>query len=390
MCRKRVCVVTGSRAEYDLLSRLMQRVQNSAELDLQVIASAMHLSPEFGLTYKNIEKDGFIIDEKIDMLLSGDTPASITKSLGLGTIGFADAFQRLKPNVVVLLGDRFEALSAAQSAMIAKIPIAHIHGGEVTEGAVDESIRHAITKMSQLHFVAAEQFRQRVIQLGEQPKNVYVSGAPGIDNIKNIKLLSRAEFERSIGFDLANQNFLVTYHPVTLSKSPISNNMESLFLALDQFPKAKVIFTFPNADANGRMLIEQVRAYAEKRAERVFVTESLGRLRYLSAVKYVDVIIGNSSSGLLEVPSFKKPSVNIGDRQKGRMKASSVIDCGESAESILQAIRIALSNEFISKISNVINPYGDGNAVETIVDVIEKTDLTQLLRKPFFDISFQL
>ncbi len=387
MARK-VAVVTGARADYGLLFWLMKEIQQDDELELQIIASAMHLSPEFGLTYQQIEKDGFVIDEKIEMLLSGDSSVSIAKSMGLGTVSFADSFARLKPDLVVLLGDRFESLSAAQAAMIAKIPIAHIHGGEVTEGAVDESIRHAITKMSQLHFVATEEFRRRVIQLGEQPKSVYVTGAPGVDNIKRMRLLGRKAFEKSIGFNLTKQNFLVTYHPVTLAESSTSNRMENLFVALDSFPKAKVIITFPNADAEGRQLIEQITEYAGRNKERVYITASLGQLGYLSALQHVDAVIGNSSSGLLEAPSFKKPTVNIGDRQKGRLKAESVIDSSESAESITHAIQVALSDDFAAVLSRVENPYGQGEAVKVMLDVIKKVDVKSLIRKPFYDVEF--
>lgn len=383
-------MVTGSRAEYGLLYWLMKDIQQSTELELQVIASAMHLSPEFGLTYQQIENDGFVINEKIEMLLSGDTSVSITKSIGLGTIGFADAFQHLEPDLVVLLGDRFETLAAAQAAMIAKLPIAHIHGGEVTEGAVDESIRHAITKMSQIHFVATNEFRKRVVQLGEQPKNVFVSGAPGIDNIRRMQLLDLHEFEQSINFKLAKQNFLVTYHPVTLAESADSNSITNLLLALEEFPQAKVIITYPNADAEGRHLIEQIKTYAEKNKERVYLSPSLGQLRYLSALQHVDAVIGNSSSGLLEVPSFKKPTINIGDRQKGRLKAGSVIDCGESTDSIVKAIEIALSDKFSEITTHVNNPYGQGRAVDFILNAITHADLKSLIRKPFYDVDFEL
>jgi len=388
MPSRKICVVTGTRADYGLLSGLMMKIQHSEEFELQLIATAMHLSPEFGLTYRHIEDDGFVINEKIEMLLSGDTAISITKSMGLGVIGFADAYDRLRPELVVILGDRFEALAAAQAAMIAKIPIAHIHGGEVTEGAVDESIRHSITKMSHLHFVATDEFRKRVIQLGEQPSSVYVSGAPGIDNIKNMDLLDRSAFEDSLGFDLGKMCFLVTYHPVTLATANDSNSMINLLKALDAFPEAKVIITFPNADAEGRQLINQIKQYAAKQLDRIFVTNSLGQVRYLSALKHVDAVIGNSSSGLLEVPSFKKPTINIGDRQKGRLKADSVIDCAESTSAIVEAIHLGLSNEFRKTLQITENPYGDGNAAQQILDVLTNYDFAKLIRKPFYDIDF--
>ena len=385
MIKRKICVVTGTRAEYGLLYGLMKAIQKSEAFELQVLASAMHLSPEFGSTYKVIEQDGFCIDAKVEMLLSGDSHVAITKSLGLGVIGFADAYERLKPELVVLLGDRFEALAAAQAALIASIPIAHIHGGELTEGAIDESIRHSITKMAHLHFVSTEVFRRRVIQLGEQPGRVYVSGAPGIDNIKKMNLMSKSALESSLGFELGANSFLVTYHPVTLASSENENTLHELFQALDSFSDAKLIITYPNADAKGREMIRQLKRYAEENKERVFLIDSLGQLKYLSALQHVDMVIGNSSSGLLEVPSFYKPTVNIGDRQKGRLKAKSVIDCVYAKKSIELAISKGLSVEFQSELANVVNPYGSGNASEKIMDILSVSEFSELTRKPFYD-----
>ena len=386
--KKRICVVTGSRAEYGLLQPLMHLIREDPDLELQVIASAMHLSPEFGLTYRQIEEDGFVIDAKVEMLLSGDTPVSVAKSTGLGVIGFADAYQRLVPDLVVLLGDRFETMAAAQSAMLARIPIAHLHGGEVTEGAVDDSIRHAISKMAHLHFVATDEFRKRVIQLGEDPANVHVSGAPGIDVIRQTKLFDRNTLQRELDFELGALNFLVTYHPLTLANSRASNNMDNLFAAIDSFKEARVIFTFANADADGRQLIEQVKQYAAENPTRVLARHSLGQCLYLSCLQHVDAVIGNSSSGLLEAPSFGKPTVNIGDRQKGRPRAISVIDCDESADSIERAITSALSSDFIETASGAVNPYGDGHATLRILQAIKRVDLQSLSRKVFHDINF--
>jgi len=387
MTAKKICVVTGTRAEYGLLYGLLKGIQQAPEFELQLIVTAMHLSPEFGLTYQQIEQDGFKIDQKIEMLLSGDTAVSITKSMGLGVISFADALERLKPDLMVLLGDRFEALSAAQAAMIARLPIAHIHGGEVTEGAIDESIRHSITKMSHLHFVATEEFRKRVIQLGEQPDRVFVTGAPGIDNIIKMRLLDRNELSNNLNFDLGTSCFLVTYHPVTLATSSASNSMENLLGALDAFPEVKIVITFPNADAEGRQLIKQLKSYHAAQPDRVFVTDSLGQLRYLSLIKHVSAVIGNSSSGLLEVPSFKKPTINIGDRQKGRLKAGSVINCDESTRGIIEAIRFGLSQKFSQTLQSIDNPYGNGNATEEMLAVLKKINFGQLVRKPFNDID---
>ncbi|WP_460241834.1 UDP-N-acetylglucosamine 2-epimerase [Aurantivibrio infirmus] len=390
MVIKKLCVVTGTRSEYGLLKGLMERIQSSPKFELQLVVTAMHLSPEFGLTYKEIEKDGFIINEKIEMLLSGDTAVSVTKSVGLGVIGFADAYQRLQPDLLVILGDRFEALAAAQAAMLARIPIAHIHGGEITEGAIDESIRHSISKMSHLHFVAANEYRKRVIQLGEQPKNVFVSGAPGVDVIKNSELMDRESFESSTGFKISDLNFMVTYHPVTLAESRQSNSMKNLFAALDEFPEAKIIISYPNADAYGRSLISEIQEYAEANINRVYVFVSLGQLKYLSALQFMNVVIGNSSSGLIEAPSFQKPTVNIGDRQKGRLKAASVIDCDDTKSAIVSAIKKSISPEFTLLMSSVENPNGNGNASEFIFNQFCKIDLDNLVRKPFYDVGFSL
>ncbi|MDK2820353.1 MAG: hypothetical protein PWP31_318 [Clostridia bacterium] len=386
---RKICIVTGTRAEYGLLYWLMKEVQADDELELQVIATGMHLSPEFGLTYKLIEQDGFRIDEKVEMLLSSDTPVGITKSIGLATIGFADALARLKPDIIVLLGDRYEILAAAQAAMVARIPIAHIHGGETTEGVIDEAIRHSVTKMSQLHFVSAEPYKKRVIQLGENPERVYNFGAIGLDNITYLSLLDRNNFEQSIGFKLGEKNFMVTYHPVTLKKNNTKRAMLAIFNALDKFPEAKIIFTKTNSDTEGRIINQMIEEYAAKRNERVKVFTSLGQLRYLSALKHVDVVIGNSSSGLIEAPFFKKPTVNIGERQRGRLKASSVIDCKENTEEIVAAINRALSPEFQQLLSDLDLPYGKGNVSYKIKECLKNIDLTNILMKKFYDITYK-
>ncbi|WP_101758455.1 UDP-N-acetylglucosamine 2-epimerase [Oceanicoccus sp. KOV_DT_Chl] len=383
----KICVVTGTRAEYGLLYGLMKGLEESGKFELQIVATATHLSPEFGLTYREIEANGFHINEKVEMLVSGDTAVAISKSIGLAVLGFADAFERLKPDAVVVLGDRFEMLAVAQCAMIARIPLAHIHGGEITEGAVDESIRHAISKMANIHFVATQEFRQRVIQMGEQPSRVFVSGAPGIDNIKRMPLRDKADIERSIDFVLGEVNFLVTYHPVTLSVDAMDFDLSDFFLALDNYPNAKIIITYPNSDADGRRLIEQLNVYAERNKGRVLLTQSLGFMNYLGVLPYIDCVIGNSSSGLLEVPSFAVPTVNIGDRQKGRVQAASVINCGLSKSSIITGIDKALSREFKESIQGVVNPYGDGCAAETILAIFEGLDFPSLIRKPFYDLD---
>lgn len=381
---RKICVVTGTRAEYGLLYWLMKKIQADNELQLQIIATGMHLSPEFGLTYKTIEEDGFIIDAKVEMLLSSDTPVGIAKSIGLGVIGFADALDRLKPDVMVVLGDRYEIMAAAQAALVARIPIAHIHGGETTEGAIDESIRHAITKMSQLHFVAAEPYRNRVIQLGEHPDTVFNVGALGIENIKRLQLLDRSRLEQSINFELGTSCFLVTYHPATLGAIEPAAAMQALLDALDLFPEAKIIFTRPNSDTDGRILIQMIDEYALLNKGRVAVFTSMGQLRYLSALQLADAVIGNSSSGIIEAPACNIPTVNIGNRQSGRLKADSIIDCQETTESIASAISKALSPPFREGVKQGVSLYGYGESASNIKDQLKRVSLNST--KQFYDL----
>jgi GDP/UDP-N,N'-diacetylbacillosamine 2-epimerase (hydrolysing) len=384
---RKICIITGTRAEYGLLYWLMKEIQEDSELELQLIATGMHLSPEFGLTYRQIEKDGFKIDKKIEMLLSSDTPVGISKSMGLGMIGFVEAHADLKPDIVVFLGDRFEIFSAAASAMIARIPIAHLHGGETTEGAFDEAIRHSITKMSHLHFTAAEEYRKRVIQLGELPNKVFNVGGLGIDNIRKLKLMSRQEFEDSIDFKLGSKNLLITFHPVTLEHATAGDQFQNLLDALDELQDTKFIFTKPNADTDGRVIIKMIDDYVFGDSHKAIAFVSLGQLRYLSALKFVDACVGNSSSGLAEAPTFKIATINIGDRQRGRLKADSVIDCEPNKESILTAIRKLYSKEFQNKLKDVKNPYGEGGATEKIKKILKEVDLTDILKKQFYDIK---
>jgi UDP-hydrolysing UDP-N-acetyl-D-glucosamine 2-epimerase len=383
MSKRKICVVTGTRAEYGLLYWLMQEIRNDAELELQVVATGMHLSPEFGMTYKVIEEDGFHLDAKVEMLLSSDTPVGIAKSIGLGVIGFADAFDRLRPNLIVLLGDRYEILAAAQAGLLARIPLAHIHGGESTEGVIDEAIRHAITKMAHLHFVAAEICRDRVIQMGEDPARVFNFGAPGLDNLSKIKLLNREEFEKSINFKLRETNFLITYHPVTLEKNKTESSMRALLRSLDNFGDVNIIFTYPNSDMEGRIIIDMIKEYVNYNKHRAIALTSMGSVNYLSAISHVDVVIGNSSSGLTEVPLFKKPTVNLGDRQRGRLKAASVIDCEENTEAITAAINQALSPAFQKGLAKVVSLYGVGNTSVMIKEVLKTVDLSNILMKKF-------
>ena len=390
MHKRKICIVTGTRAEYGLLYWLMKEIQNDPELELQIIATAMHLSPEFGLTYKKIEEDGLQINEKVEMLLSSDTPVGIAKSVGLGVIGFADAFARLHPDIVVLLGDRFEILSAAQAAMICTINIAHISGGELTEGAIDDSIRHAITKMAHFHLVSAEPYRKRVIQMGEQPDNVLNVGEPGIDNITRLHLLERDELQERLQIELGDIYFLVTYHPATLGSINPEEAVKNLISALDHFPRAKIIITKSNADAGGRFINEYIDNYALQQPERIYVATSLGQLLYLSAMKHCDVVIGNSSSGIIEAPILMKPTVNIGDRQKGRLRAQSIIDCQEDTSSIVDGINLAMTTEFKKKLPNVISLYGKGSTASKIKEFLKHVTLDKKPVKKFYDVPLSL
>lgn len=382
---RKICVVTGTRADYGLLQWIMQGIQREPELALQIVATGMHLSPEFGLTYRYIEADGFRIDRKLEVLTSSDSACGVTKSIGLGVIAFADAFAELKPDIVVLLGDRFEIFSAATAAMIAGLPISHLHGGEVTEGAFDDAIRHSITKMSHLHCVAAEEYRQRVIQLGEDPARVFLTGGLGVDTLRKLKLLDRKALEVALDFKLGDKNLLVTFHPVTLEQGTAAGQMAELFQALDTLNDTRLILTMPNADTGGRELIRMVESFVAARPHAKAYT-SLGQLRYLSCMAHVDGVIGNSSSGLAEAPSFKKGTVNIGDRQRGRLKAASVIDCEPYCSSIVSALERLYSTDFQSSLAHVRSPYGEGGASEKIVDILKRFDLTNLIKKTFHDL----
>ena len=385
---KKICVVTGTRAEYGLLRWVMEGIRQSPRLSLQLIATGAHLSPEFGLTYRKIEADGFRIDHRVEMLLSSDTPVGVTKSLGLGLLGFADALAELRPDLLLVLGDRYEIFAAATAAMVARIPIAHLHGGETTEGAIDEAIRHAITKLAHLHFVAAEDYRRRVIQLGEAPERVFLVGGLGIDNILKLKLLGRPALETALDFRLGPKNLLVTFHPVTLEAGSAQAQMAELLAALETLTDTQIIFTLPNADTEGRGLMRQIQGFVERHPQRVKAFASLGQLRYLSAVAQVDAVVGNSSSGLAEVPSFNKPTINIGDRQRGRLKAASVIDCAPHRDAILTALRQMENPEFQARLATTINPYGNGGASAAIVRILEAQPFDDLLKKCFHDLAF--
>jgi GDP/UDP-N,N'-diacetylbacillosamine 2-epimerase (hydrolysing) len=381
---RKICVVTGTRAEYGLLRWLMQCIKDDGELSLQVVVTGAHLSPEFGLTFQEIERDGFQIDRKVEMLTSSDTPVGIAKSMGLGLIGFADVLNELHPDLIVVLGDRFEIFSVVAAALVARIPVAHLHGGEATEGLIDEAIRHSITKMSHLHFVAAEEYRQRVIQLGEQPERVFLVGGLGIDNIKRLQLLSRAELETSLDFKLGKKSLLITFHPVTLEIKTASGQMAELLAALAELKDTQLIFTLPNADTDGRLLIKMVEQFVSKHPNSRAYT-SLGQLRYLSCISHVDGVVGNSSSGLAEVPTFRKGTINIGDRQRGRLQAASVINCEPTRQSITVALEKLFDTNFQAGLGRVRNPYGEGGASKKITSVIKSFALDDVLKKRFYD-----
>ncbi|MDB9863465.1 UDP-N-acetylglucosamine 2-epimerase [Litorivicinus sp.] len=384
----KICVVTGTRAEYGLLRWVLEGIRQSPELQLQLVVTGMHLSPEFGMTVDAIEADGFTIDRKVEMLLSSDTTVGVTKSMGLGMIGFADFLAELQPDLMLVLGDRFEIFAAAASAMIAQIPIVHLHGGETTQGAFDEAIRHSITKMAHLHFVAAEEYRRRVIQLGEQPEHVFNVGGLGIDNILRLKLLSLEELESALNYKLRRRNLLITFHPVTLEHNTSARQMRNLLAVLDELDDTGLIFTMPNADTEGRVLFELVTSFCASHAH-ARAYKSLGQLLYLSCIQYVDGVVGNSSSGLAEVPSFKKGTINVGDRQRGRLCATSVINCEPDHESIDGALFRLFSAEFQRQLPGTKNPYGNGGASDAIVQILEQQPLKGLLKKCFYDLPVE-
>ena len=386
MTKRKICVVTGSRAEYGLLYWLMREIIEDPALELQVAVTGMHLSPEFGLTIQDIEADGMPISACVHNLLSSDSASAITKSIGLGTIGFADAYARLKPDVVVVLGDRFEIFAAAQAALAARIPVAHIHGGELTEGAIDDALRHAITKLSHLHFVASAAYQARVIQLGEQPERVFLTGAPGLDHVLRTPRPPRSTLESELGVKFGPRNFLVTYHPATLGETPPDKAFAALLGALQAIPEAHVFFTRPNADTHGRVLNAMLDEFVATHADRAWAFTSLGQQRYLGLMANMDLVIGNSSSGLTEAPLMKVATINIGPRQDGRLKAPSVIDATETTDDILAAIRRGLSTKHQTVVERGESLYGYGEASKQIKRILAESDLSNLTIKKFFDL----
>lgn len=384
---KKIAVFTATRAEYGLLKGVIQEIAKDHELQLQLIVSGTHLSADFGMTINEIEADGFQADEAIEMIMSHDTPTGICKSMGLAMMGYGEALIRRSPDILVILGDRYEAFCAAATAQICRVPVAHLYGGEATEGLIDEAFRHSITKMSHLHFASCEAYRQRIIQLGEAPNRVFNIGALGVENIRRMTLMSRGELAESIGFNLEVPYFLVTFHPVTLEKDTSEGQFQALLAALDDFPEYNVVFTKANADTDGRVINCLIDEYTEKRPKRCLAVTSLGVNRYLPAMQYATAVIGNSSSGIVEAPSYKIPTINIGDRQKGRVRAGSVIDCEPFTTSIEAAIHKGVSRRFQQGLNNTKNPYEKVGTASEIVSTIAAFDTAGLLKKRFYNIQ---
>ena len=385
---KKICVVTGTRAEYGLLTPLINKIHDDSDLVLQLLVTGMHMSPEFGMTVNSIENDGYEIAERIEILLSSDSPVGISKSMGLALISFSETFERLRPDMVVVLGDRSEIFAVAAAASVARIPIAHLHGGETTEGAVDEAFRHSITKLSWLHFTSTEDYRKRVIQLGENPERVFNVGAIGIENIVKSPLMTKNELEQSLNVELKNPLLLVTFHPVTLENKTSSTQFQELLDALDQYTEGTIIFTKANSDTDGRVINHMIDEYVKTHENNCLAYTSMGQKRYLSAMKIADAVVGNSSSGIIEAPSFNIPTVNIGDRQKGRIQAVSVINCEPNRIDIEKSLSEALSLSFQSKIQGFKNPYGEGNVSSKILKEIKNELMKDIsLKKKFYDIG---
>lgn len=385
---RKICVVTGTRAEYGLMSRLIRLINESDKTLLQLIATNMHLSPRFGNTYQEIEADGIKIDKKVPIIDDNapDTAVETLYSMSRALSGFAEAYAELKPDLVVVLGDRYEILAAATAALIERIPVAHLHGGEITEGAYDDAIRHSITKMSQLHFTSTEEYRKRVIQLGEQPERVFNVGALGVENIKKLPLMRKEEIEKDIDFKIDDKTILVTYHPVTLGNRTAKEDIDDFIAALDERKDLRVIFTMPNSDTGGQFIVDAIKEFVSSNMERAKAFKSLGVLRYLSVMSQVVAVVGNSSSGLLEVPSFGIPTLNIGDRQKGRISAESVYNCIPNKGSVLKGLDMVLSKEFRELASCIHNPYEKANTAEEIFKVISTYPIEQLNQKQFYDL----
>ncbi len=386
---RKICVVTATRAEYGLLKCLLEDIQSDPALELQVISTGSHLSPEFGLTNQQILDDGFVVNKTVEILLSSDTPVGVSKSMGLAQISFSEAFDELKPDIVIVLGDRYELIPIVSAANIARIPVAHLSGGELTEGAIDELIRHAITKLSQLHFTAMDEYSTRVIQMGELPERVFTVGEVGLDNLLRMQLMSKDEFENSISCKLKERNLLFTYHPETTQDiSEVERDFREILSALDTLKHTLVIFTKANADVGGRLINKMIDEYVAENTEKAIAFTSLGQLRYLSALQYMDAVVGNSSSGIVEAPSFKLATINIGNRQKGRVKANSTIDVSVNKADLTSALAEVYTPEFMASLKHIVNPYGRGNSSEKVVQTLKTVELSSLKTKQFYDVKY--
>ena len=388
---KKICIVTGSRAEYGLLKPLITKISEDRDLILQLVVTGMHLSPEFGLTYKEIIKDGFRITEKVEILLSSDTEIGISKSIGLAMISFSEVFQKINPDLLIILGDRYEIFAVAAVAMIARIPIAHLHGGETTEGVIDEAIRHSITKMSYLHFTSNEIYRNRVIQLGEDPSRVFNVGAIIEDSIRTMKFIQKSQLEKDLGIKFDKKMALLTFHPTTLESNSSEEQFKNILEALNEFNDLKIIFTKANSDTNGRIINKMIDNYVLNNPQKCVAFTSLGQLRYLSTMMYCDVVIGNSSSGIIEAPILKKSTVNIGDRQKGRIQAESIINCNPVKDEIIKAIKKALSKEFVESLKKTGIIEEKNSVSENIIAIIKEylTNIKTNIKKKFYDIDLK-
>jgi len=387
MNKKKICIITSTRAEYGLLSRLMKEINENSQFELQIIASGTHLIKKYGATINEIKSDNFHINKKIDLKLISDSPVAVSKSMALGIEKISQAFHHLEPDLILILGDRFEILSSAIAAAFHKIPIAHIHGGELTEGALDDAFRHCITKLSHLHFVASEVYKKRVIQLGENPKFVFNVGGLGVDNIKKIRLMKRREVESYLRIKFYNKNLLITYHPETLSEKAPRKDMIELLAALNRLKDTRLIFTMPNADIGNLIIIDLIKKFCNKNKDACFFT-SMGHVAYLSCMSQVDAVIGNSSSGILEAPSFKKATINIGQRQKGRLQANSIINVNPVAKDIYNSILSIYHINFQKKVAKTSSPYGNGGAVQKIMKILKKVNLKNIESKSFYDLVY--
>ncbi len=384
---KKICVFTGGRAEYGLLRPLLFELKNNKDIELQILVSGMHLSSEFGLTYREIEKDGFICNEKVEMVLSSDTPVAISKSMAIGMIGFSEALMRLNPDILVTLGDRYENMSIVTTAWVCRIPVAHIQGGEKTLGAIDDQFRHCITKMSRLHFTATDEYRDRVIQLGEYPENVFNVGALNVDALKKIKILPKAKLEQEINFSFKGKTALVTFHPVTLQKETSGKHFQQLLDAIDSIKDLKIIFTKTLADTDGRVINQMIDDYVSSNEDKSVVFTSMGQLNYISALNYIDVVVGNSSSGVIETPSFKVPTINIGEREKGRIIADNVICVDQSINAIKEGLKKAFSSSFIKSLANMQNPYEKPDTAKNIASILVNYNIPNSTGKEFYDLN---